>query len=687
LVNADIKKLVKEELSGENAKTYVAEITRFHRIQASTMFHQAAEHVRDTLINMGLKDAKIEQFESDGAKKYWTHISPMGWKVKSAELKIIEPEERLLARYADTPTCLHTCSNATPTEGVTAELVDVGKGTKPEDYEGKDVKGKIVLATGRAKLVHEQAVYKRGAAGVITDTLTYEFKNVRESVDIPDAHSYQSIWPTKEVEDKVTFGFSLSKRQGNHLMELLKAKKSVKLHAKVDAKLFPSHLDVVTATITGTSKPNEEVFLIAHLCHPQPSANDNASGSGLLLEIARTIQSLIDSSKITRPARTIRFMWVPETYGTVAFLSSHEDLPSRLIAGINLDMVGENQELCKSTLTLDRTPDSLPSYLNDLVLNLIEQSVKEFDILTNFGSASTFRYAVTTHSGGSDHHEFVESTIGVPCVMLLQWPDMFYHTSMDTIDKVSVDSLKRVGWTVTVAALTLANADIEEALFLANETCSRGIARIEKAQRQAVQALWNKKNDPKLRKDLHELAKELTKKANQFKNKIEHIIRRETEAVSSVKRLASNPELDDLIERLGKNLNDHAEQAQKRLEETLALIAKSAGVSVPVQLEESEAEREAKKIIPKRLFKGTLSLETFRLLLGEEEYNWYRELMEKDSDLDKKIAEIINYMDGKRTLHEILRAVSAEYTEITMEKGLKIFQDFERAKLATNVVV
>lgn len=110
-------------------------------------------------------------------------------------------------------------------------------------------------------------------------------------------------------------------------------------------------------------------------------------------------------------------------------------------------------------------------------------------------------------------------------------------------------------------------------------------------------------------------------------------------------------------------------------------------MSVPVQFEESEAEREAKKIIPKRLFKGTLSLETFRLLLGEEEYNWYRELMEKDLDFGKKIAEIINYMDGKRTLHEILRAVSAEYSEITAEKGLKIFQDFERTKLATNVFV
>jgi hypothetical protein len=49
LINTQIKKHVKEELSGENAKTYVAEIARFHRIQASTMFHQAAEHVKNTV--------------------------------------------------------------------------------------------------------------------------------------------------------------------------------------------------------------------------------------------------------------------------------------------------------------------------------------------------------------------------------------------------------------------------------------------------------------------------------------------------------------------------------------------------------------------------------------------------------------------------------------------------------------
>jgi aminopeptidase YwaD len=681
LINTQVKRQVKEELSGENAKTYVAEIARFHRIQASTMFHQAAEHVKNTVVSIGLRDAKIEQFQSDGAKKYGTHISPMGWEVKSAELRLVTPEQQLLARYADTPTCLHTCSNATPPEGITAELVDVGKGTKPEDYEDKNVKGKLVLATDRAKLVHEQAVYKRGAAGVITDTLAYEFPNVRESVDIPDAHSYQSIWPTKDVADKVTFGFSISKRQGNRLRELLKTEKTVKLHAKVDARLFSGYLDVVTATIKGASKSSEEIFLIAHLCHPQPSANDNASGSGLLVEIARTIQHLITSKKIARPKRTIRFLWVPETYGTVAYLHSHKDWTRNLIAGINLDMVGENQELCKSALKLDRTPDSLPSYLNDLTLNLLEQSEKEFDSQTDFGSASTFRHAVNAHSGGSDHHEFVDSTVGVPCVMLLQWPDMFYHTSMDTVDKVSVDSLKRVGWITTVAALTLANADTKEAYFLANEVYSRGATRIEEAQRQALQALMDNQNDSNLRKNRPEMARTLTKTANLHKYKIDHIAKREKQAVHSVKRLANSIMLNKLANSLGNKLSERAEQTQKRIEDALAFVAKAKGVSVPARLEESKAKTEAKRIVPRRLFKGTLSLETLRLLLGEEEYSWYQEQIEKDLDFKKKIAEIVNYINGKNTLQEILKAVSAEYTYIAAEQGLKIVRDLERVKL------
>ncbi|MCJ7431753.1 DUF4910 domain-containing protein, partial [Candidatus Bathyarchaeota archaeon] len=747
--------------------------------------------------------------------------------------------------YEDCPQSLHTFSNATPLEGVAAELVEVGSGTKPKDYEGKDVKGKFVLATGRARLVHEQAVYKYGAAGVITDTITYEMPNVRESLDIPDAHAYQAIWPTAEQQPKTTFGFSISKRQGNALRALLKAEKTVKLKATVDAQLFPGHEEVVTATIQGstkpeeeifliahlchpkpsandnasgagllleiartiktliakgkipppartirffwvpetlgtvaylsqhpeaqqklvaginldmvgqnqelcrstltvhrtpdslpsylgdyvyslleqsvkefdsqtdlgpastfryatvvfsggsdhaeftqadtgvpcimllqwpdlyyhtsmdtidkvsedmlkrvgwittvaaltlanadaetafrlatqtvtatiqgTSKPDQEVFLVAHLCHPKPSANDNASGAGLLLEIARTIKTLIAKGKIPPPARTIRFFWVPETLGTVAYLSNHPEAPQRLVAGINLDMVGQNQELCRSTLTVHRTPDSLPSYLADYVYSLLEQSVKEFDSQTDLGPASTFRYATVVFSSGSDHAEFTQADTGVPCIMLLQWPDLYYHTSMDTIDKVSEDMLKRVGWITTVAVLTLANADAETAFRLATQTVTRGIARIEETSREAAEELFKKKEDPKLKDKPDELAKAMAKTANHYKNKLEHAVWREQEATKSVKKLAENPQLNTILDKHCADMADLGRRETAKLEETLDFIAKTSSITLTAQLEETQADKELKKLVPKRLFKGSLDSGLFQKELGEKE--------------------------------------------------------------------
>ncbi|MHA1711163.1 MAG: DUF4910 domain-containing protein, partial [Candidatus Freyarchaeota archaeon] len=477
--------------------------------------------------------------------------------------------------------------------------------------------------------------------------------------------------------------FSLSKRQGNHLRALLRRGKTVKLRAKVDARLFPGKLEVVTATIPGASKPEEEVLLMAHLCHPKPSANDNASGSGLLLEIARTIQALINSSKIARPMRTVRFLWVPEFFGTTAFLYHHEELPKRVVAGINLDMVGQNQELCKSTLIVDRTPDSMPSYLNDLVVYLLERAVEEFDAPISFGRASTFRYRTTVHTGGSDHHVFVDSTIGVPCVMLLQWPDLFYHTSMDTIDKVSSESLKRVGWVAAVAALTLANADANDAILLASETGSRGVARVKEAGREAIQKLFEKMRDPKLREKPGELAKALAKTAIYYRNKLKHITWREREAVRSVKRLAYSAYLEGFIARILEDISGCGKEELAKMEEALSYIAKQAGVVVPSELEETDAEKKAKNIIPERLFKGPLSMDMVKRSLTEEEYEWYEERRKKDSMFDEKIGELLNFMDGRRSLYDIVRAVSAEYTEMRAEHALRVIHDLEKMKLVS----
>ena len=85
----NLNKIVKEEVSGNIAKSFVAQISRFHWIQSSTMFHEAAEHMKNELVKMGLHDAVIEQFASDGKREYCTHTSPIGWTVNSAELHLI----------------------------------------------------------------------------------------------------------------------------------------------------------------------------------------------------------------------------------------------------------------------------------------------------------------------------------------------------------------------------------------------------------------------------------------------------------------------------------------------------------------------------------------------------------------------------------------------------------------------
>jgi hypothetical protein len=335
---------VKDELSGSGAKQFVADISRYHRIQGSTMYHEAAVYMKQKLDEIGVDEAHIERFPADGKHMYWTHVSPIGWTIRSAELRIVAPEERLLASYDDIPQSLHTFSQGTKDGGVEAELVDVGTGTSADDYRGKRVKGKLVLASGKGRTVMLEAVGKRGAAGILTDGLPYEFSGVREHLDVPDAHAYQGLWPTAKEKSKMTFGFSLSKRQGNALRALLRSGKKVRLRATVDADLHPGHEEVVVATIRGRELPDEEVVGVAHLCHPKPGANDNASGSGALLEVARTIVKLIESKKMERPRRTIRFLWVPETLGITAYLSQHGELKDRLLAGINLDMVGEDQE-------------------------------------------------------------------------------------------------------------------------------------------------------------------------------------------------------------------------------------------------------------------------------------------------------------------------------------------------------
>src|SRR5438445_13002550 len=158
------------ELSGETAKRNLEGIARFHRQRGSKGFHAAAELVDERLRAYGLSDVAILQFPADGKIFYGTQRSRPAWDAEMGELSELHKEESgwhpavKLASYEAEPITLAEDSEGSD---VTAELVDVGEGTKEGDYAGKDGEGKIVLAAAQPGAVRDSAAGKFGAAGTV----------------------------------------------------------------------------------------------------------------------------------------------------------------------------------------------------------------------------------------------------------------------------------------------------------------------------------------------------------------------------------------------------------------------------------------------------------------------------------------------------------------------------------------
>ena len=123
--------------------------------------------------------------------------------------------------------------------------------------------------------------------------------------------------------------------------ERLRRGETIRLRAEVDAGQAPSAYLIPTAIIPGRRR-DQEIVYSCHLDHPNPGANDNASGCAGILEVARTLQRLIRSGALSRPERTLRFIWPAEIEGTIALLNARPEFVRRTLATIHLDMIGGN---------------------------------------------------------------------------------------------------------------------------------------------------------------------------------------------------------------------------------------------------------------------------------------------------------------------------------------------------------
>ncbi len=387
----EIMEAVGEEFSGLAAHRYVGEIIQYHRLQASPGYRRAAEHAYQKLLDCGL-EAEILGYPAREGVTFWAQPSFQEWEAREGVLHLLEPETRKLADYREIK--LSLIQRSAPFEGE-AEIVLLEDGLEVEEYEGLDLEGKVVLTKGDVRRVRYLAVEKGGAVGIIYDGIK-GLSGLEHRLD--NALQYTSFW--WYGEERKCFGFVLSPQEGEQLRRSIKALRGsvAKVRAKVISRFWDGSLEVVSAFLPGES--DEEALVVAHLCHPQWSANDNASGSATLLEVARTLHRLTLRGRLKRPRRSIRFLLVPELTGTYAYLAAHEERLPQMIAGLNLDMVGESQELCGSTLVVERLPGSTSAFSGDLLERLLEAVAEDTSGYAGARGCPSFRYGSAPFSGG-----------------------------------------------------------------------------------------------------------------------------------------------------------------------------------------------------------------------------------------------------------------------------------------------
>lgn len=480
------------EVSGTAAKRNLQDLTLFHRMRGSRGFRAAAERVRDRAKEYGLSEVEIVELPADGTIFYGTQRSRPAWDVDFAELweqrqdggSWVDGER--VASWEARPIVLAQDSAGGE---VAAELVDAGAGTAEVDYQGKDVRGKLVLVSSQPGAAYALAVDKLGAAGLVSYAQNQQTAWWKEDETLV-RWGHLNTFPAPK-----TFAFMVSLKQARAWQERLASGQPVRLRASVRAGQHPGAYSIATAVIPGADRA-QEIVLSCHLDHQRPGANDNASGCATILETGRTLAKLIREGKLAAPRRTIRFVWPPEIEGTISLLNARPDLVARALAVIHMDMVGGDAEITKAVFHVTRTPKSLPTFVNDVgaafgrFVNeqsyaLAATGAAPYPLVDPEGSKRALQAEFVDFTEGSDHEVWSEGSFRVPAIYLNDWPDRYIHTHADGVANIDPTKLERAAFLGAASAYYLAGLDAAQVPALWQEVRRGSLERTAEALARA----------------------------------------------------------------------------------------------------------------------------------------------------------------------------------------------------------
>ncbi len=321
----------------------------------------------------------------------------------------------------------------------------------------EDVKPGTILVTGSPP----GSVGRQAAGAGAVAVLSARISDYNRDPSGAERHLDAILYGRVGRENDLLVG-QISLRVHDRIRTLAKEGK-VRLRFEAETKQTPRKLRTVVATILGRAEPDRVVAIAGHI--QEPGAVDNASGVGGLLEAACTLARAIDEGTISRPRRSISFVWGNEMEQSRVFL---EHTKRTVIAGISADMIGASREQTGAWPLLERDPDPgaktlLPpdehtpwgagqvrdGMIRPNGLSLVSRLALR-DVARAVGGWETREHP---WEGGSDHDIFLDR--GIPAVLLWCFTDFAYHTSLDRLEHVDPEVTRRLATVIVATALSI----------------------------------------------------------------------------------------------------------------------------------------------------------------------------------------------------------------------------------------
>lgn len=222
--------------------------------------------------------------------------------------------------------------------------------------------------------------------------------------------SYASDWiPYMTSYYSEKWGFCMTH---NDLLKLQAVTKSDdEFEVYIDSSLKEGSLTYGEYYIKGEREA--EVLISTYLCHPS-LCNDNLSGVALSTYLAEALTEINNEKKLKY---SYRFLFIPETIGSITWLSLNEGKTANIKYGLVVSCVGD-----KGCLTYKKTREG-NSLIDRIAENVLKNCGVQYKLLDFF-------------PWGSDERQFSSPGFNLPVGSLMRTPyGMYgeYHTSADNL--------------------------------------------------------------------------------------------------------------------------------------------------------------------------------------------------------------------------------------------------------------